>query len=862
MANSKVTRTSTILRLTLGVATMAEDSKIKEFPDIGSKLTAPTKKSLFERQKAEAEAKRQREQEETAAVYEDFIKSFDDEDDSRPSNNSSVRGGSGSGGGRGAAFAGQSKRHFSGPATRGRGSSGPGSLGPPPPSISRKRAYDGSQPARKETNQGLFAFEDSSTYPADAKTAFQTSDDEDITTHPRAAERAAPRPTLRLSSLPPGTSPAVIKSVLPSNLKAEGVRILPPSGPGTSDRRSLSAIVTLAEDTPAVDIDTAVSVLQNRYMGRGFYLSLSRHLSLAAVGTEMPSLGTSSATSSLPFGARPIQIGPGTNFGRAQPSNTHRGGYAPPQSYAPSSTQYGRGAPPVTVNVTPPSDLKQLKLIHKTVEALIANGPEFEALLMSRKDVQMDGKWAWLWDARSVGGVWYRWRIWDVLTGAQTRIRSRKSSSSQRLFEGGAPWAAPEKGLPFEYTTRIEEIVSDSDYNSSDDEDSGDEGRRRYSHHHGGAPPPDAANLDGDDQAYLTPLEKAKLTHLLARLPTTNAKLRRGDVARITAFAIQHAGEGAEEVVQIITSNVLRPFAFSSANSNKKALGDDPASKDEEDANEDDKKTAEKEDTSSSKLIGLYIISDLLSSSSTSGVRHAWRYRQLFENALKQNKVFEGLGRLEKTMSWGRLRAEKWKRSVCSVLGLWEGWCVFPQASQEHFATIFANPPLTAAEDAANAAAEKALAAAFATKSRWKTVDEKAQEREALRSSADQLAPSDAGDPMDVDVDGESMVDDEDLDGEPMDDDEEVDGEPMEDSDDNELNGDKAPRLGLNAAAAHDNGRRGSAIEGKPKEVYRGDSVGFKIGKELASGTSKHILPGGRGKRPKAEDMFADSDGE
>ncbi len=826
---------------------MAEDSKIKEFPDIGSKLTAPTKKSLFERQKAEAEAKRQREQEETAAVYEDFIKSFDDEDVSRPSDGITSRGGSGSGGARGAAFAGQSKRHFSGPATRGRGTSGPGSLGPPPPSLSRKRAYDGSQPVRKEASQGLFAFEDS-THPADPKAAFQTSDDEDNATHSRAAERAAPKPTLGLSSLPPGTSPAVIKSVLPSNLKAEGVRILPPSGPGTSDRRSLSAIVMLAEDTPAIDIDTAVSALQNRYMGRGFYLSLSRHLSSAAVGTEMPSIGTSSTASSLPFGARPIPTGQSANFSRAPPSNIHRGGYAPPQSFASNSAQYGRGAPPVQVNVTPPSDLKQLKLIHKTVEALITNGPEFEALLMSRKDVQMEEKWAWLWDPRSVAGVWYRWRIWDVLTGAQRRIRDRKSPSSQRLFEGGALWAAPEKGLPFEYTTRLEEFVSDSDYNSSDDEDSGDEGRRRYSHHHGGAPPPDTANLDGDDQAYLTPLEKAKLTHLLARLPITNARLRKGDVARITAFAIQHAGEGAEEVVQTITSNVLRPFTFSGANADRKASGDDPALKDEEDANEDGKKTVEKEDKSSSQLIGLYIISDILSSSSTSGVRHAWRYRQLFEAQLKQSKVFESLGRLEKVMSWGRLRAEKWKRSVSSVLGLWEGWCVFPQASQEHFATVFATPPLTAAEEAANAVAEKASAAASAAKSRWKTVDERAQEREALRSDAHKRAPPDAGDDMDIDVDGEPIGDDGDLDGDPMDDDADVDGEPMKDSDDSEMNESGAPGLGSAAAAARDSGTA---------EV----PVGFKMGKE-ATGTAKHILPGGRGKRPKAEDMFADSDGE
>ncbi|KAI4168758.1 MAG: hypothetical protein LQ343_006140 [Gyalolechia ehrenbergii] len=835
---------------------MAQDGKFKEFPDIGSKLAAPTKKSLFEKQKAEAEAKRQREQNETAAVYEDFVKSFDDEGDTAPKLGGRPNSGFG-----GASSGGPPRRHFSGappgPAGRGRASSGPGSLGPPPPSLSRKRAFDGSQPPRKELTQGLFAFEDASPAPPDARSAFQGLDDEDNAASPKPHERAAPKPTLRLSSLPPGTSPAFIKSFLPSSLNIDTIRITPPSGPGTShstERRSLSAIVTLAKETPAIDIDTAVSSLQNRYLGRGFYLSLSRHFSSTAASSEMPTLGLMSATSSLPFGARPISTGLGGHMGR--PPGSHRGGFAPPQSYAPGGPNtYGRGAPPVQVTVRPPSDLKQLKLIHKTLEALLTHGPEFEALLMTRREVQMDQKWAWIWDSRSVGGVYYRWRLWDILTGASQKGRGRRQAdlSSQLLFEGGATWAAPEKGLPFEYTTRLEEFVSDSDYNSSDDEDSGDEGRRRHAHYHGGAPPPEGPNVDGDEQAYLNPLEKAKLVHVLARLPTTSAKLRRGDVARVTAFAIQRAGEGAEEVVDMITSNVQRPFAFSSANPDRRSGVEDGTAGKDEDGIEDDKKSAEKEDVSASMLIGLYIISDILSSSSTSGVRHAWRYRQLFEAALKQKEIFENLGRLEKTMQWGRLRAEKWKRSVGSVLTLWEGWCVFPQDSQEHFASMFVNPPLTAAEEAANAAAEKAVAAA-ASKSRWKTVEEKAREA-ANERALENAAPQ--GESMDIDIDGEPMADDEDIDGVPMeDDDDDVDGEPMDDTVDIGAKGgpgDVTAATPVNTRDSKTDDRPGSPGNAKPP-------VGFQIGTYMESSKSKDQPPGARRRRPRAEDMFADSD--
>ncbi len=818
---------------------MGQEPKIEEFPDISSKLTAPTKKSVFERQKAEAEAKRQREQEETAAVYQDFVKSFDHDDDKPPFTGpgSGLAGALASSRG-GGAFGGPSKRHFSGappsPAGRGalasRGYSGPGSLGPPPPSLSRKRAYDGTSTTHREPTSGLFAFEDANTGPADAKAAFHESDEEDNTGPGRLHERAPPKPTLRLSSLPPGTSPAAIKAFIPPNLNIDGVRIVPPSGPGSMERRLLSAIVTLAKDTPALDIDTAVSALQNKYMGRGFYLSLSRHLSSTSLDTEPSLLGLSSSSSSLPFGARPIPQGPGAGFGRGA-GGVHRGGFAPPQSYASSVPgQSGRGAPPVQVTVHPPSDLKQLKLIHKTLEALLTHGPEFEALLMSRKGVQIEERWAWIWDSRSVGGVYYRWRLWDVLTGASRRNRAsrvRALMPPQTLFEGGATWAPPDLGLQFEYTTHISEFVSDSDYNSSDDdENSGDEGRRRYFQHHGGAPPPDAPTPDNDGPSYLNPLRKAKLTHLLARLPPTNAKLRKGDVARVTAFAIQHAGAGADEVVQMITQNVLTPYNLSSANPEYKPSEDrDPLPKGAAADNNDDSATPipEKDDTSPSKLIALYLLSDILSSSSTSGVRHAWRYRQLFESALRSRAVFEHLGRLEKELRWGRLRAEKWKRSMGSVLALWEGWCVFPQASQERFVAVFNQPPATRREmeeEERGREAERERERESGARGRWKAVEEGARERD------------EGG------LDGEAMLEEgeEDLDGEPMEEEEDVDGESMLEDEDE--------------------------AEEPVKETHVGPAVGFKMAAPVTEAAKKDNVPPARRRRPKAEDMFADSDGE
>ena len=136
--------------------------------------------------------------------------------------------------------------------------------------------------------------------------------------------------------------------------------------------------------------------------------------------------------------------------------------------------------------------------------------------------------------------------------------------------------------------------------------------------------------------------------------------------------------------------------------------------------------------------------------------------------------VYGHLGRLEKELSWGKLRAEKWKRSVMSLMSLWEGWSVFPGKSHEEFVELFNNPPLTLEEKAAVEEEEKAKAEKERTKSKWKSVsNDKPDEKPAIMDEADDVD----GEAMEEDLNGEPMVD-EDLDGQPMED-EDVDGEPM-----------------------------------------------------------------------------------
>lgn len=803
---------------------MSSGKGLPNFPDLEAKLQKPTKQSAFERQKAEAEAKRKREAAETAAVYADFVKSFDRDDDDDDRGDATAPSGFG-GPSRGRpGFGGQppghgvSRRHFVSSGLK----SGPGSLGPAPSSFTKKRSFNDFKGGGSRDRSGLLGFEEPDSGPAATSVAkaFDASEDEDMgDVKDRAEEKATSKPTLRLANLPPGTSQAVVKALIPDSLNVENIRIQPPApaGPGGSERKCMVAIVTLSQETPANEMDTAVSTLQNRYLGYGYYLSLHRHLSSAvAASANLPSLG-SSTSGAHPFGAKPVEQSGGRDKYSHHQQGFHRG-FAPPSSYG----QVGAGvnrAQLLHVPVRPPQDVRTIQLINKTIEGVLEHGPEFEALLMSRPDVQREERWAWIWDARSEGGIWYRWRLWQVVTGSEF---SQVKGKYVPLFDGGHAWKSPDKSLVFEYTTSLDELVSDPEYNSSDDEDM-DEG-------------PGDNNNNGveAEKTFLNPLDKAKLVHLLARLPTTLSKLRKGDIARVTTFAITHASRGADEVVDMIVANVEKPLSLTAANPEKKqdARPTHPGTATEEGS------TNEGPDTSSARLVALYVVSDILSSSSTSGVRHAWRFRQLFETALRERRLFESLGLLAEKLGWGRLRAEKWKRSINLVLNLWEGWCVFPAESQELFVKTFESSPSLKTEDAIDESS---------TRTKWKTVEAlPAAKRERSAASPPSVVPASTAQD---DIDGEPL-DEDDVMGEPIDD-EDVEGEPIDEDD---VAGDPIDDDELEAEAMDQDGGGGQAA-GAPSQAESQDENGGVGGNQVSAGRTQQR------KRLRAVDMFADSDG-
>jgi U2-associated protein SR140 len=710
------------MTLTTATHSMADEERVEQFPDVVQKLSAPKKLSKFEQEKKDADAKRRKEEEENAAALREFQESFahegDEEDmlsrtmDGRGSRgpSSGPRGGAGGLGG-GARY--QAPR------------SGPGSLPGPPMSLKRKRELEEAREAA-EARRAELGYDDAEDYKQGMSPAAAQDDDRDDVT---------PKPTMQLSSIPPGTSVEEIKALLASLVKVHSVRFTPPAGP-VHGRKTLTAIATLDSSTSAAQIDKAVSTLRDRYMGCGFYLSISRHLSSAA---QFQGIGAKGGpASSEPFGAQKTRSSnPRHSMRNAPPPQNHRG-FAPPESYDQQGPQIRAAG--AQVEVHPPLDIATVRAIHTISGKILAQKDanralEMEALLMTLPEVQKDERFAFLYDSKSPAGVYYRFCLWGP---DSVEDQKRNAKGPERIFRDlDMDWLPPHKETPFLDLTSLAEATDHIDYDTSEDE-ADDEGDERKLNR---GPEGETDARRAAEKSRLTPLQRARFTRLLARMPTTIAKLRQGDITRVSNYVVNHAGGGAEEFVDLLLLNVEKPFSSTLAAAKYDSDYDSdaeqtlPASnggrapenshQEDEEEEEDDYEPADTlptipantsnppptntttEDPSNSKLIALYTISDILSASSTAGARNAWKYRTLFEAGFSHQKTFQRLGRLDKELGWGRMKSEQWKRKVGVVLSVWEGWSVFSQGVLEGLKRDFLEPPKTDAEVRGEGVAEE-----------------------------------------------------------------------------------------------------------------------------------------------------------
>ncbi|SMR45710.1 unnamed protein product [Zymoseptoria tritici ST99CH_1E4] len=648
---------------------MANEEVPQEFPDVSQKLSAPKKLSAFERERQAQEEKRKRAEAENAAALKLFEDSFADEDkddnddfDGFPAFNAPRGSRAGFGGSR-----------------SGLGASSAG--GALPPNLKRKRALEElreQQEARRE-QQAI----------ADEYT-LQGHANEEQDQYSREAERedVAPRPTVQLTSLPPATTLEDIKVLLRDHLQVHSVQFHP--APLSNCKASLMAVAALSPETTTSQIDNAVSVLKDKYLGHGFYLSISRHLSSTSL---LPALLTGpNATSNEPFGAQKASNDQGRSNLRNAPPPTE---FAPPDSYE-SQSRNGEYSIGSTVAVQPPLDTCTVRAIHVMVDRLLSEPDperalELEAMLMALPEVQADERFSFLYESRSSAGVYYRYLLWNDDECIETlREQKRLGRGPERVYEDVIiDWAPPNGDMPFVDLSALGEALEHPSYESSDDESDDGEGARRFNSNRGRK---DGETLSMPTEAKrLHPLQLAKLAWYLSSMPSTHAKLRKCDVSAVTSFAINNAGAAAEEIVDMLVLNIEKPFTQSGCakmDTEELPSDDDDMYEPDEDlpvveatsTPEHGDGNAEKKDQydpSQAKLVALYLINDILHNSSTAGVRNAWKYRSLFEIAFRRQRTFEHLGRLEKDLGWGRIKSEQWRNRIRVLFEIWEAGSVF-----------------------------------------------------------------------------------------------------------------------------------------------------------------------------------------
>ena len=794
---------------------MADRDKNRGFGDIEKKLSQPAKKSAFERQREEAEAKRREEEAQAARVLEDFAAEHGVSDDDADKTNT------------------RPQSTFP---------SGPRTFGGPP--VVPSRPFPPSGPR----TSGVGAHEQSSdTFTLDETDRENVSSQRLCIKLPKLTLSKAPRavptlpppdsesdanqktvkPAFHITPLPLGTSSETVKDLIPASLKVDNIKFRDhsiPSGPATSRQCQLSAVVVLAEDTKPDQLSAAEASLQNRYVGKGCFLSVTKTEVITS-----PADCTDSAFLPVPrtepFGAQIIPpTFPATSYSHAPPPPSYGSTASPTGPYGYGPAAQGAGLP-VQVVVEPPNNLSELRLIHRTIQNVLTHGMEFESLLMDNPEVQQDEQWAFLWNPRSVGGRWYRWRLFE--------LNNRKAGMPppHKMFDNAAIWRRPVRKLRFEDCTKGSDMIGHPD-DDPDNENGWDEDEVEE-------------DVNGDmvtkkgGREYLDPYRIGLLWMLIRELPDTQANLIEGDVKSITDFALIHAEKGALEVVDVLVSHIeilynqAMELIEQSKNKDDDDDDDDDATKDTGESNQLADKEApqaqnqshdkaqeeimhekadgeavnvgvpeetsqnltddipkpqqdrkDHEDPSGPIIVAFNVIHDIVTQGKTAGVTRAVHYGEYFQNTFETRELFSRLGRLDRDLNWGRIRADRWKRQVVHFLDLWAEEGAVPHSNR--LKDKFENPPLTEEEERLQEErkkedeAKKRLVRIILDNGEeiWEDIDGEPMEEDDMDDTSAMDEDIDRMTITEEDMEGMRFNQEEDMDGTPMEE-EDIDGEPM-----------------------------------------------------------------------------------
>ncbi|KAK7090443.1 U2 snRNP-associated SURP motif-containing protein-like [Littorina saxatilis] len=265
------------------------------------------------------------------------------------------------------------------------------------------------------------------------------------------------------------------------------------------------------------------------------------------------------------------------------------------------------------VKVTIPTERAQLSLIHRMIEFVVREGPMFEAMIMNRE--LHNPLYRFLFENQSANHLYYRWKLFSILQG-DTPFKWR--TDEFRMFKGGSVWRPPPinpytQGMPDELVGK--EVEFDQNL-----------------------------PLFGGKKGSLTDSQRDRLEDMLRSL--TPEKHKVGD---LMIWCLDHA-EAAEEIVECIGEAL--------------SILQTPLPK---------------------KIARLYLVSDILYNSSAK-VPNASFFRKCFQMKLKD--IFKDVQGVYKAIE-GRLKAEQFKQRVMAVFRAWEDWAIYPNDFLINLQNIF-----------------------------------------------------------------------------------------------------------------------------------------------------------------------------
>nr|CUU99242.1 hypothetical transcript [Hymenolepis microstoma] len=295
------------------------------------------------------------------------------------------------------------------------------------------------------------------------------------------------------------------------------------------------------------------------------------------------------------------------------------------------------------VKVIIPTDRAILTAIHRLIEFVVREGPQFEAAIMNKEE--RNPQYKFLFDYQTPEHLYYRWKLWSILHGESV---NKWSSEEFRMYEGGPLWRPPP--VNFFATGMPEELVEPANYPVAPGYSGKDDAAEAELHNEALRR---GASGDRGTSSGLTQAQRDRLTVWINDLEPSRAQI--GDVM---VWCLEHA-DAASGIVDIIAKSLKR-----------KSVSEVPT----QSVSCENEFALKPPASIPAAMARLFLASDILYNSGAK-VSNASFYRKCFENRLLE--MFTDLGALYRDLD-GKLKTEQMKQKVMSCFRAWEEWAIYP----------------------------------------------------------------------------------------------------------------------------------------------------------------------------------------